>query len=649
MPNMVTDRDFARQVWEDIGNGEYKYVYFDGIYNDARNMPHKSYEDQQGVMASEWEDKAKKTVMMDNNSAQKAITYFQTLQSKAISTEIDILKKMGYNKSYPNVSSQKIALWTNVFLFNSPEGQRKMWDKTNQRDVDVAFALFINSKEFITLYRSSAIYSTLSSEKYGKAIGKDVSGANKALVREQFVKMLTIPQSAEYRNFRKAIIDSMSDYFLNSGLAERTIEDLVRDALSSTRDYIVDYQDKAARRKYSKNTIYENTKSNLKRNLETMLKDAYKKAAQTNQYDAWKESHFVDGILDSLKITMGDEDKQYIVMEITPETKKENVYKFKKDATVDEKKLSFIEAVEICFDKLVNTSISMGFIKSVDLNKTDFWECVRFFITNELFKVTETIFSDNSTFFNQDWNASAMTGMLGELSAYLTHGGSIGNMSLTGTTADTMIQENDEVIGLGESFKDLTFLFNGKYYGINVKRYTSSEQDRFNLYRDDKGIGINSQYMYRYFNKDEVNLMRFIALNRDFIVEGLSKETEAQADAYIRELFSTLSAYRLDNFIRLSGAQTDIINLFYVINNLTIPASVIYQYIIDTLQDLNVAKSLFDIVINNTPDFKRIDIQHTGNISELPATIENSNNLLRDSIKIKFKGLSLSGLGQIFK
>jgi hypothetical protein len=59
-----------------------------------------------------------------------------------------------------------------------------MWDKTNQRDVDVAFALFINSKEFITLYRSSAIYSTLSSEKYGKAIGKDVSGANKELVRE---------------------------------------------------------------------------------------------------------------------------------------------------------------------------------------------------------------------------------------------------------------------------------------------------------------------------------------------------------------------------------------------------------------------------------------------------------------------------------
>jgi hypothetical protein len=94
--------------------------------------------------------------------------------------------------------------------------------------------------------------------------------------------MLTIPQSAEYRNFRKAIIDSMSDYFLNSGLAEKTIEDLVRDALSSTRDFIVDYQDKATRRKYSKNTVYENTKSNLKRNLEAMLKDAYKKAAQTS-------------------------------------------------------------------------------------------------------------------------------------------------------------------------------------------------------------------------------------------------------------------------------------------------------------------------------------------------------------------------------
>jgi hypothetical protein len=46
-------------------------------------------------------------------------------------------------------------------------------------------------------------------------------------------------------------------------------------------------------------------------------------------------------------------------------------------------------------------------------------------------------------------------------------------MSLTGTTADKIMNEFGEELGLGESFKDLTFAFNGKKYGINVKRYTT--------------------------------------------------------------------------------------------------------------------------------------------------------------------------------
>jgi hypothetical protein len=32
-------------------------------------------------------------------------------------------------------------------------------------------------------------------------------------------------------------------------------------------------------------------------------------------------------------------------------------------------------------------------------------------------------------------------------------------------------------------------------------------------------------------------------------------------------------------------------------------------------------------------------------ISDLPKTVESSTNLLRNSAKIKFKGLSLTGLG----
>jgi hypothetical protein len=81
---------------------------------------------------------------------------------------------MKYDGSYPKSNSAKIKLWTNVFLFNDAKGTKKMWQTSNSNDNRLAFAFFINSKEFITLYRNSAIYSVLKSTEYGKAKGLDM-------------------------------------------------------------------------------------------------------------------------------------------------------------------------------------------------------------------------------------------------------------------------------------------------------------------------------------------------------------------------------------------------------------------------------------------------------------------------------------------
>ena len=45
MGNMLNDSIFAQQVWEDIKNKKYQYVYFDGSFESG-----KAYEDQQGVI-----------------------------------------------------------------------------------------------------------------------------------------------------------------------------------------------------------------------------------------------------------------------------------------------------------------------------------------------------------------------------------------------------------------------------------------------------------------------------------------------------------------------------------------------------------------------------------------------------------------------
>lgn len=650
MANMVQSSIFAHKVFDDIGNREYKYVYFDGYWTDNQQQERVAYEDQQGVLDSEWKSAVGETNHSNIAGGLAALKgHFQLLQQDAENKEQALLATMKYNGAYKNLpDNEKVKLWTRLFLFGS-KGNKRMWDVNNSRDVEIAFALFINSKEFITRYRSSAIYSVLKSTEYGKALGKDMSiEGSKASVRKEFVDMLTNYRNSKYSNFRQAVVNSMEDYFVDTGITSNYIQNIVTDAFRQTRDFTNTYKQTAAKRNINENTVYENVKKNLKASMEDMLHSAYEEVKKTmgkSAYEEWEKSKIVDDVLSSLKINLGTEENPYIVMEITPATKTDGAYKSQRGASPEQKKDSFIAAVQMLANDMRNTRISLGFIQNMTLGSPTFWNCVDAFVKNRLKAVTDAIFGPNSSFFTQDWNASAMTGMLGELSTYLTHG-NLSGLSLTGTTIDKVIYDGKS-ISLGESFRDLTF--NDRQYGINVKRYTTQEKDSFTLYSDNEGVGINSQYMYRYFTPDEVNLIRFVALNRDFIVKNLSTATEGEADRMMIDLYQSLSLSRIDNFIRLSSMADKSINLLYVINNLTIPASVIYNYILKTLNDLNKAKTLFNIQINNTPNASRIDISDSQSIADLPANVSESNNLLRDSIKIKFKGLTLTGLGRIFK
>jgi len=70
-------------------------------------------------------------------------------------------------------------------------------------------------------------------------------------------------------------------------------------------------------------------KKNLKTSMEAMLHSAYEEVKKTmgdSAYEEWKNSKIVDDVLSSLKINLGTEENPYIVMEITPETKKDGAY-----------------------------------------------------------------------------------------------------------------------------------------------------------------------------------------------------------------------------------------------------------------------------------------------------------------------------------
>lgn len=639
MGNMINDSIFAQQVWEDIKNKKYQYVYFDGSFDSE-----KAYEDQQGIIGSEFQN-ALKLQGTQMGGIGKAINNFRLKETESSNTEQQLLAQMGFKiNNYSTLPMQeKIKLWTNVFLFDSTTAKNRRWSPNNKRDREVAFALFINSTEFIKLYRTAAAYSTLKSGEYMKATGQ----TDKDKAREEFMNMFINGRGKHYTQFRNAVINSMQEYFEDSGEMTNYITRQLSDAFTAARGNMKAYVTTAAKRDYSKSAIYEHHKKELKQQMEKLMRDIYD-YKRKNDKD-W--ARMAGDTLESLQVNMNQDPNgpPFIVMTITPEIAKSKVYHSAPGASADEKRKSFIEAVKEIFIKLNKQSITAGFVKNLVLEGADFWSCIESYINSELVPTTNMIFQNNSTFFTQDWNASAMTGMLGELSSYLTHGRRVEDVSMTGTTAD-QIMINGEMKGLGESFRDLTFMFNGSKYGINVKRYTTRESNDFTLYDDKDGIGINSQYMYRYFTYDEVQLIRFIALNRKFIAEGLSSMTIGTIDYEMIDLYKTLSASHIDNFIRLSSAAVEGINLFYVINNITIPASAIYTYLIMTLMDMSNTKNLFDIAINKTPDYKspKLDTE-PGREGDLPATVESSNNLLTNSVKIKFKGLSLRDLGKIYR
>lgn len=638
------------KIWNDIQKKEGKYFYFYGYdkSEDGTEKPlySKSYVEGMDAEVGNIVSNIKKIGEQDGVSV--LIKDFEEKRDRVMRIEKSLLEQIDDIESARYVSTSniendnRIRIWTNVFAIRNAMTGNVI--NLNPQD---CFRTLITSNEFILSYRDkSSRYSTLSMTKFYQGFVSDKKGKFTKTKREEairnFYKQLKNPNSELTKIIKNTIIESLNKDMKNIN------KEIVSDDLQGIFDDLMEQL--KTLKDYTYLGKYEKIKGLLKDNLEDYL-----------------SKYYIDGMETPINFRAGGDGVIFLTISLVPP--EAGIYtktakNFLKDKDEDYK-LSIQDKIRIFKEAVRDTSESIFQQNPLTLSldyagKTvmsddlldDFKNKVKEYLNNFLDIDVENVADKNPEFFAQDWNSSVMTGMLGELATYLIHfPQTIKELTIVGNKADS-ITIGGKKLGLGEGFRDLTFEYNSIKYGINVKRYVNSGNN-FNLYKDEqaagkRGVGIGSQYMYRYFSQEEVNLMRFIEGNYLFIQQKLQTYPDFNQQlktSDVNNLYIDMATAHIDHFVRLSSPiEEDSVNLFYMINNLAIPASTIYDQIIAVLKEYK-AKDMFSITRSKPPKYQSlISTKVYSENSNVPISVDNPGNLLNNAAKIVFNGLTLNNL-----
>lgn len=239
------------------------------------------------------------------------------------------------------------------------------------------------------------------------------------------------------------------------------------------------------------------------------------------------------------------------------------------------------------------------------------------------------------------------------------------NTEMTGKIKDKIKLNNGKELSLGQSFRDTKQTTEeGITYGYNIKHYIKTGEQTFSLYKDkkDESIGLFSPYLYRYFDKKTVLILRYIEANYNFF-QQMGLNTYDLNENNFSEGLRDIAIYNSSYFLRaespiLIDNNQDVGNAFYIINNIVIPTSVIYtllqEQIYKSFSKKNKQESLIQIngsffKDNTNYNLKNIQSQKEGNKEYdiyRKRYLENPTaNILKkknNSHRIKFNGLTIS-------
>lgn len=543
------------------------------------------------------------------NEVVSILDDIQKLLNQKILSSIKFEKKLSGRKDYGELSiKEKVAYWTDLYHNN-------ILNKTkNNNDLDNKMLIYsvLLSKEFAEEVTDKYNYSTLSRRAlYGQGKFSDQT-------EQQIVDKMRIAFTGKKAN----------------GIADSIIEKIWA-GLSDDNE------------KNKKNEIMSNIKNDIrsyKGNNSQTFKKIIKKAIDNEVIRQIEKSG--NYLIEEFSFTFEYNNK----IVLTYNYNKNNMSPLRDKNFGSNLKERLIKYLKV-FCREYSGKLSLGSYGTIDIenfsNRKDIKE-------DEIKKIININKIDVSNYGNE------LQGYLAELVNTLKM-----NTEMTGKIQDKIKLNNGKELSLGQSFRDTKQTTEeGITYGYNIKHYIKTGEQTFSLYKDkkDESIGLFSPYLYRYFDKKTVLILRYIEANYNFF-QQMGLNTYNLNENNFSEGLRDIAIYNSSYFLRaespiLIDNNQDVGNAFYIINNIVIPTSVIYtllqEQIYKSFSKKNKQESLIQINGNFFKDntnynLKKIQSQKEGNKEYdiyRKRYLENPTaNILKkknNSHRIKFNGLTIS-------
>lgn len=543
------------------------------------------------------------------NEVVSILDYIQKLLNQKILSSIKFEKKLSDRKDYGELSiKEKVAYWTDLYHNN-------ILNKTkNDNDLDNKMLIYsvLLSKEFAEEVTDKYNYSTLSRRAlYGYGKFSDQT-------EQQIVDKMRIAFTGKKAN----------------GIADSIIEKIWT-GLSNDNE------------KNKKNEIMSNIKNDIrsyKGNNSQIFKKIIKKAIDNEVIRQIEKSG--NYLIEEFSFTFEYNNKTVL----TYNYNKNNMSPLRDKNFGSNLKERLIKYLRV-FCREYSGKLSLGSYGTIDIenfsNRKDIKE-------DEIKKIININKIDVSNYGNE------LQGYLAELVNTLKM-----NTEMTGKIKDKIKLNNGKELSLGQSFRDTKQTTEeGITYGYNIKHYIKTGEQTFSLYKDkkDESIGLFSNYLYRYFDKKTVLILRYIEANYNFF-QQMGLNTYNLNENNFSEGLRDIAIYNSSYFLRaespiLIDNNQDVGNAFYIINNIVIPTSVIYtllqEQIYKSFSKKNKQEPLIQIngsffKDNTNYNLKKIQSQKEGNKEYdiyRKRYLENPTaNILKkknNSHRIKFNGLTIS-------
>lgn len=543
------------------------------------------------------------------NEVVSILDDIQKLLNQKILSSIKFEKKLSGRKDYGELSiKEKVAYWTDLYHNN-------ILNKTkNNNDLDNKMLIYsvLLSKEFAEKVTDKYNYSTLSRRAlYGQGKFSDQT-------EQQIVDKMRIAFTGKKAN----------------GIADSIIEKIWT-GLSNDNE------------KNKKNEIMSNIKNDIrsyKGNNSQTFKKIIKEAIDNEVIRQIEKSG--NYLIEEFSFTFEYNNKTVL----TYNYNKNNMSPLRDKNFGSNLKERLIKYLRV-FCREYSGKLSLGSYGTIDIenfsNRKDIKE-------DEIKKIINIDKIDVSNYGNE------LQGYLAELVNTLKM-----NTEMTGKIKDKIKLNNGKELSLGQSFRDTKQTTEeGITYGYNIKHYIKTGEQTFSLYKDkkDESIGLFSPYLYRYFDKKTVLILRYIEANYNFF-QQMGLNTYNLNENNFSEGLRDIAIYNSSYFLRaespiLIDNNQDVGNAFYIINNIVIPTSVIYtllqEQIYKSFSKKNKQESLIQIngsffKDNTNYNLKKIQSQKEGNKEYdiyRKRYLENPTaNILKkknNSHRIKFNGLTIS-------